>query len=170
MFHAIQNITSPCKCLKGKGAYQMSIENFDKVWSKNLTYIFFPEFLHILLNYATPFFAQIFFCQQKAIIFLYIHVYYQLQLSLSANEQRFYLYARAVEFVQKCPEIKQCKLKARGTHTPTHSRASTSRMRIAISRGQWQRYYFSQRHAIKNSSGQMRQISRRTEMIHLTIG
>ena len=32
------------------------------------------------------------------------------------------------------------------------------------------RYYFSYRHAIKNSSGQMRQISRRMEMIHPTIG
>ena len=29
----------------------------------------------------------------------------QLKLSLSANKQRFYLYARAVEFVQKCHEI-----------------------------------------------------------------
>ena len=32
------------------------------------------------------------------------------------------------------------------------------------------RYYFSWRHAIKNCSGQMPQISRRTEMIHPTIG
>ena len=32
------------------------------------------------------------------------------------------------------------------------------------------RYYFSWRHAIKISSGQMPQISRRTEMIHPTIG
>ena len=35
----------------------MSIENFDKVWSKDLTYVFFPEFLHIVLKYATLFFA-----------------------------------------------------------------------------------------------------------------
>ena len=33
-----------------------------------------------------------------------------------------------------------------------------------------QRYHFSSPHAIKNSSGQMRQISRRMEMIHPTIG
>ena len=51
----------------------MSIDDFDKVWSKDIN---FPQFLHIVLKYATPFFAQIFFCQQKAIIFLYIHVYY----------------------------------------------------------------------------------------------
>ena len=51
----------------------MSIDDFDKVWSKDIN---FPQFLHIVLNYTTPFFAQIFFCQQKAIIFLYIHVYY----------------------------------------------------------------------------------------------
>ena len=51
----------------------MSIDNFDKVWSKDIN---FPQFLHIVLKYATPFFAEIFFCQQKAIIFLYIHVYY----------------------------------------------------------------------------------------------
>jgi len=30
------------------------------------------------------------------------------------------------------------KLKARGKHTPTHGLASTSRMRTAISPGQWQ--------------------------------
>ena len=35
----------------------MSIENFDKVWSKELDIHFFPEFLHIVLKYATPFFA-----------------------------------------------------------------------------------------------------------------
>ena len=82
----------------------MSIDNFDKVWSEDIN---FPQFLHIVLKYATPFFAQTFFCQKKAIIFLYILGDYQLQLSLSVNEQRFYLYARAVEFVQKCPEIQQ---------------------------------------------------------------
>ena len=82
----------------------MSIDDFDKVQSKDIN---FPQFLHIALKYATPFFAQILSCQQKAIIFLYIHVYYQLQVSLSANKQRFYLYARGVEFIQKCPEIQQ---------------------------------------------------------------
>ena len=34
--------------------------------------------------------------------------------------------------------LKKCKLKSRGIHTPTQGRASTSRMRTAISRGQWQ--------------------------------
>ena len=33
---------------------------------------------------------------------------------------------------------KECKLKARSTHTPTHALAITSRIRTAISRGQWQ--------------------------------
>ena len=31
----------------------MSIDNFDKVWSKDIN---FPQFLHIVLKYATPFF------------------------------------------------------------------------------------------------------------------
>ena len=35
----------------------MSIENFDKVLSRELDIHFSPEFLHIVLKYATPFFA-----------------------------------------------------------------------------------------------------------------
>ena len=47
----------------------MSIENFDKVLSRELDIHFFPEFLHIVLKHATPFSLRFSSASRKFLFF-----------------------------------------------------------------------------------------------------
>ena len=50
----------------------MSIDNFDKVWSKDIN---FPQFFHIVLKYATPFSLRFSSLSRKLLFFFtYMHI------------------------------------------------------------------------------------------------